>query len=268
MRRGLLFGVLLTVVLAAAPAAWGDNVIFNAFVKPKPANLPSHAFEATSTKQFGDEITFGGTNRTLKAVRVTLSSWGCQTGHWFSNNCHSAHGATFSVPITLNIYSPPLTGFGTGSLLATKTQTFQVKYRPSASPRCGDGRWYRSGSCFNGLAVNVKFDLASLEVTLPNTIVYGLSFNTTHYGPAPIGEGAACFSSSGGCPYDSLNVGLASAVTVGSKPFPNTVYLDSSVAPFYCDSGTAGVGTFRLDSPSNPCWTGFVPAVRFTASRN
>jgi hypothetical protein len=267
MKRILLLGAVLTGLLAASSTATASNVIYSAFVKPKPANLPSHAFEATSTSQFGDEVTFAGTNRKLKAARVTLSSWGCQTGHWFSGNCHTSHAATFSIPITLNIYSPPLTGFGVGSLLGSKTQTFAVKYRPSASPRCGDGRWFRDGSCFNGLAVNVKFDLTSLNLTAPNTIVYGVSFNTTHYGPAPIGEGAPCFTSSGGCPYDSLNMGLGSAVSVGSKPFPGSVYMNSSVGAFYCDGGAAGVGTFRLDSPTSPCWTGFVPAVQFTASR-
>ena len=199
---------------------------------------------------------------------MTLSSWGCQSGHWYSGDCQTGHAATFSIPITLNIYAPPLTGFGTGPLLATKTQTFAVRYRPSASPRCGDGRWYRNGTCFNGLAVNVKFDLASLGVTVPNTVVYGISFNTTHSGPSPIGEGAACFSSPGGCPYDSLNIGLASSVSVGSKPNPGTVYLDTSYAPFYCDGGAAGVGTFRLDSPTSACWSGSVPAVRFTASKH
>jgi len=36
--------------------------------------------------------------------------------------------------------------------------------------------------------------------------VWTVAFNTTHYGANPIGEGAACFGTSGGCPHDSLNV--------------------------------------------------------------
>ena len=35
-----------------------------------------------------------------------------------------------------------------------------------------------------------------------------VTYDTTHYGSNPIGEGAACFSSSAGCFYDSLNVGI------------------------------------------------------------
>jgi hypothetical protein len=233
MKRALLFGAMLTcVLLAVSPAASGSgnsNTIYNANVKPRPANLPSLGFEASSTRQFGDEITFAGTNRTLKAARVTLSSWACEQGRWYSGDCRTSHAATFSIAITLNIYAAPSSGYGTGALLGTRTQTFS---------------------------------------TVPNTVVYGITYDTTHFGPSPIGEGAACYTSSGGCPYDSLNIGLGPTVTVGSKPNPGTTYLDSSYAGSYCDNGAAGTSAFRLDSPSSQCWAGYVPAVQFTASRH
>lgn len=272
MRRALFFaallaGVLLTVSQVAAGST-GGNIIYDATASPRVANLPSEAFEAQSVSQFGDEVTFAGVNRHLKTARITLSSWGCQQGHWYSGDCMTGHAATFSQPITLNIYNPPSSGYGTGSLIASTTHTFAVKYRPSASKHCGDGRWFKPGQgCFNGIAQTIKFNLASLHATLPNTIVYGIQFNTTHYGPAPIGEGAPCYTSSGGCPYDALNVGLSSAVRVGSKPHPDTAYLDSSWSGAYCDGGTAGVSTFRLDSPTSACWSGYVPAVQFTAAK-
>ena len=275
MKRVLLCGALLMFVLAVSPVASGSsssNTIYNAFVKPKPGNLPSEAFEAQSASQFGDEVTFAGTNRKLKAVRLQLSSWGCQSGHWYSGNCQTGHGATFAQPITFSIYQPPSSGYGVGAVIASKTQTFNVRYRPSASKKCtggNAGEWYKPGvGCFNGLAVNVKFDFSGMNVTLPSTVVYGISYNTTHYGPSPIGEGAPCYTSSGGCPYDSLNVLLASSVTVGSKPHPGTTYLSSSWSGAYCDGGAAGVSTFRLDSPSSGCWGALVPAVQFTASRH
>lgn len=95
-----------------------------------------------------------------------------------------------------------------------------MRYRPFANKKCtgaNAGEWFQPGlGCFNGLAVNVKFNFSGMHVTLPNTVVYGISYNTTHFGPSPIGEGAPCYTSSGGCPYDSLNVLLASSVTVGS----------------------------------------------------
>ncbi|HZT58337.1 MAG TPA: DUF11 domain-containing protein, partial [Pyrinomonadaceae bacterium] len=185
--------------------------------------------------------------------------------------CVTTPGATFSIPITLNIYNA---GDPTpGSLIATKTQTFSIPYRPSSdNTNCTGGRWYDGTTCFNGLAHNITFDLTSLGVTLPNSVVFGVTYNTTNYGPNPIGTSAACFSGSGGCPYDSLNVALSPAATVGSKPFADTLYWNDAFASNYCDNGAAGVGLFRLDSPTNACWfntgpgDGLIPAVQFTVT--
>ncbi len=79
-----------------------SNTIYNAFVKPKPGNLPSEAFEAQSASQFGEEVSFAGTNRKLKAVRLQLSSWGYQSGHWYSGDCRTSHAATFAQPQRCN----------------------------------------------------------------------------------------------------------------------------------------------------------------------
>ena len=98
-----------------------SNTIYNAFVKPKPGNLPSESFEAQSASQFGNEVNFAGTNRKLKAVRLQLSSWGYQSGHWYSGDCRTSHAATFAHPIAFNIYQPPSSGSGVGALIASKT---------------------------------------------------------------------------------------------------------------------------------------------------
>jgi uncharacterized repeat protein (TIGR01451 family) len=246
-------------------------VIYDSTVIPLPGNQTSVGAEAYGYKEIGDSITFAGTERNLATVKVTMSSWGCQNGRWNTADCVTTPGATFNVPITLNIYSA---GDPTpGSLIATKTQTFSIPYRPSSdNTHCTGGRWYDGTNCFNGLAHNITFDLSSLGVTLPNSVVYGLTYNTTSYGPNPIGTSAACFSSSAGCPYDSLNVALSPAVTVGSKPFADTLYWNNAFASNYCDSGAAGVNLFRLDSPSNACWfntapgDSLIPAVQFTVT--
>ena len=47
-------------------------------------------------------------------------------------------------------------------------------------------------------------------------MIWTVAFNTTHDGYTPIGEGAACFGSSSGCAYDSLNVG---ATTFAGAPY-------------------------------------------------
>lgn len=151
-------------------------------------------------------------------------------------------------------------------MLASKTQAFAIPYRPSASLACGDGRWQTgNGNCFNGLATIITFNLSNQNVSLPNSVIYGISYNTTHYGSAPIGQSAACFTEPGGCGYDSLNVSAASTTpTKGTDDNVNGAFLNSSWTGAYCDNGLAGTGTFRLDTP---CWTGFNPMVRFTAKR-
>ena len=261
----ILFLTILLGLLGASPAL--GQVIYDSTVSPLPGNLPSVGAEAYAFNQFGDGVTFAGTSRNLRTVTVTLSSWGCQSGHWYSDDCVTTPGATFTVPITFNIYNAGSPA--PGSLIATRTQTFSVPYRPSAdNTNCTGGRWYQAstGTCFNGLANNITFDFSSLNVSLPNSVVYGIVYNTTSYGPSPIGTSAACFSSSGGCPYDSLNIALAPVVTVGTKPYFDTLYQNTLYAGNYCDNGLAGTGTFRLDSPTSACWAGFVPAAQFTAA--
>lgn len=116
-------------------------------------------------------------------MTVDLSSFACVSGHWGAGgNCSTPSGATFSLPITLNIYKASTDGVNPGGLITSLTQNFNVSYRPSASTKCSGGEWYSSGtkSCFNGLADNVTFNFAG--VTLPDQVVYGIAYNTSHHG--------------------------------------------------------------------------------------
>jgi hypothetical protein len=269
-----LVGIMAGPASASTSAAL--TVVYNSTVKPLPANLPSVGAEAYSFNEFGDEITFGSTERNVKKVIVTLSSWACQSGTWHTGDCLTTQGATFAVPITLNIYhatntDPSSDPVLAGGLISTVTQTFNVPYRPSASAVCTGadaGKWFKNGQgCFNGLANNVRFKFAFRNV-LPNTVVYGITYNTTHYGYSPLGEGQTCFGTPAGCAYDSLNIALAPTVTIGSKPYADTVFQDAAYAADYCD-GTPLVGTFNLDSPTSACWnsgiSSYIPAVQFSA---
>jgi hypothetical protein len=264
--------VALTLAGLVAPAAAdsGDgnssqkNVIYSSLVTALPGNLPSEAFEANQVSEFGNAVTFApGSGRDVNKVVVTMSSWGCATGGWSTNNCVTPEDAKFSVPITLNIYKPSADGGLTpGAKITSTTKTFGIPYRPSASASCTGaqaGEWYQSSSktCFHGYAVNISFNVNN--VTVPNSAIFGIAYNTTHYGYAPIGQGSVCFTSSAGCGYDSLNVGLSedpTNLTVGSNVTPGKLWLTSATASQYADSGAGGVGTFRLDSPSAPAWWG------------
>jgi len=241
-------------ILGSANAA--TTVVYNSIPNPSAGNYTSEAFEAQSASEFGGQIHMTGT-ATNPTVTVQMSSWGCESGSWNNHDCVTSTGATFSEPITLNVYNVGANN-SVGSLAASVTQTFQIPYRPSADSVCGDGRWSSDGTlanCFNGFATPVVFNLTG---TIPQNAIIAVAYNTTHYGYHPIGELATCFSEPGGCGYDSLNVALTGTPTVGSQPAPNDAYLNSSWAGAYCVSNQS-TGTFRLDAN---CWTGFQPNIK------
>jgi hypothetical protein len=267
------------LVVLAAPSAYASSTgqtIYRSTQQPLPGNVVSLGFEATQASEFGDEITFAHSQRRLKTVTVTMSSWACQHGAWSSGDCSTASGARFFQPITLDLYkvtttAPSATAVTPGALIASVTKTFRIPYRPSASAKCtgaSAGEWFlKHHGCFNGKAANIVFDLSSLHLKLPNSIVFGIAYNTSDYGSEPIGDGTACHATPQGCPYDSLNVGTSPRVNVGSKPYPGTVFWNTQTAGNLCDNGTVAlVNVFNLDSPGNACWTGLVPAVQFKAT--
>ena len=264
MKIRVLFLLLLLFSLCAAQALAQGTPIYDSIPDPLPGNVVSLGYEATSTREFGDRVRFSpASGRRVTTVVQTMSSWGCESGTWFGGDCVTTPGANFMHPITLNIYQVGA-GNAPGALIRSVTQTFAIPYRPSADPSCMGGRWRDtvSGTCFNGFAANVTFDLSALNLVLPDEVIYSIAYNTTHHGYAPIGEAAACFTEPGGCGYDSLNIGLDGATTVGTNPAPDDAYYNSTHGPNYCDGGAGGVGVFRLDAG---CWTGFKPSVRFNA---
>ncbi|MEY2588654.1 MAG: hypothetical protein QOJ67_638 [Acidimicrobiaceae bacterium] len=261
-----LVGALLAGPAAQAASSASGVTIYNSIPTPLPGNLVSQPFEAQQVSEFGDKVTFAGTARLLKDVTITMSSWACQTGSWVLGTCASTPGATSLVPITVKLYTNDANAFS-GTSFAAVTQTVAVPYRPSASANCTGtdaGKWYdaASATCFSGKAANVTIDFSALNVTLPNTVIYGISYNTSNYGPTPYGP-LPCSSTPQGCFYDSLNVGVSASATTGTDVDPDGAFLNSATASVYCDGGTAG--TFRNDH-SPACWTGYVPSVRFGAA--
>jgi len=241
MRRLAALAVVIAAAIgltaAAAFAGAKTSVIYDSTAKNgPPSNLPSLGAEAYSFASLGDDIRFAAGPRRLNNVTVTLSSWACVQGTWFNADCVTPAGATFALPLTLTISD---TG---GNVLASSTQTFAVPYRPSASAKCGDGRWYSSGlkTCFNGFADDVTFNFGG-NVTLPDEVVYALSYNTTHHGPSPIGDGAACFGTEAGCPYDSLNIALNTSTSAGTDVVSGDVWQDGAPTTAYDDSFTPAV---------------------------
>ncbi|HMA39328.1 MAG TPA: hypothetical protein VKP10_04585 [Gemmatimonadales bacterium] len=216
------------------------NVAYNAMpFGAADCGASSLGFEATGTKEFGDEVQLAGSTRRLVSLKVLFSSWACESGHWFDGACSTSPGATFTHDVTANIYAVAVCGGNPcpGALLASVTETQTVPYRPSTDPQCAvlnpadpDPFYYKYGwfnpvvdACKPQIPTVLTFDFTSKNVTLPDEVIWTVAFNTTHYGAAPIGQGAACFTGPGGCPYDSFNV--------GAQTYPGAPYAGIDVQP-------------------------------------
>jgi len=223
-----------------------------------PGNLPSYGPEAYSFDEWGGQVALAGTARDLSAATVTLSSWACESGAWNTNDCSTTPGATFDVPITFTVYNVgPSNAVGTE--ITHKTQTFAVPFRPSVDTvNCTGGRWFDGTSCFNGKAVNVTFNFAN--ETLPDNVIFGITFNTSDFGYAPLGPGNH--------PTDSLNIasypgtGVSTPAEVGSwVPDDVSAYVANGAA----NTAFAGPVT-TMPTGGSDDFVGSMPAVQiFTA---
>lgn len=245
----------------------GGKIVYNSVPKVlKP--IASLGFECCTVKEFGDGLKLTHTGR-LQSVAVVMDSWGCQTGRWNNDTCVSAPNASFTHPVTVNVYAANTSGPApaVGALLASRTQTFTMPYRPSAdNVRCTGtflGEYYSAAghTCANGVPFLISFDLSSAHANLPKNVIVSVAYNTSTQGYHPIGTSTACFTSSGGCAYDSLNVGAdGNGGPVGSVLDPNGVFVYYGNTAFYCDPSQGS--SFRLDTSPTPCgWAGFHPQI-------
>src|SRR4029077_9089229 len=101
-------------------------------------------FQANHTSEFGDLIQFAGTNRMLTHVTLVMSDWALASDY---PTYPGATGPSWSHPITLNLYNVDNSGPNPapGTVIATRTQTFAIPWRPPADPTCPDPSKYRAG---------------------------------------------------------------------------------------------------------------------------
>ena len=240
---------------------------------------PSEAFEAQSASEFGDEVGLAGTARKLVSLNVVFSSYACSdSGDWHTGDCATTAGTTFTHPITANIYSVKTTACPAGLascpdvLLKSVTVTQTIPFRPSADPvNCtvADGndpaQWFNplanggAGGCQYSIQKVLTFTFLA-GTTLPNNVIWTVAFNTSDYGDTPL-RPQLCNATSAGCPYDSLNVATKTypgAPYAGTDVDLNGAFLDSTWTGAYCDGGTGGTGTLRLDT-GTVCWSPFKP---------
>ncbi|MGA3160376.1 MAG: PEP-CTERM sorting domain-containing protein [Terracidiphilus sp.] len=245
---------LPVLLLALVPAAFADGVvIYNTLPSPLPPNVPSESFEATGTGEFGDLIQFAGGNPIyyLTSATVGMSDWAYaseMTGY-FNGTTITANG--FTVPLTLNLFNVGA-GNTVGSLIDSETVDALIPWRPEPSAACANASnnvnnaWMASnGNCYNGSLSTVTFNLPYISV--PDTIIYGIAFNTTNYGTNPTEVLG---------PYDNLNFALASTPpTVGSNPLPDSVFAQTGGSAFSQETGwfpfSGGISFTGTPEPSS-----------------
>uniref|UniRef100_Q020K9 Ig domain protein, group 1 domain protein n=1 Tax=Solibacter usitatus (strain Ellin6076) TaxID=234267 RepID=Q020K9_SOLUE len=196
-----------------------------------PASLTSESFQAWRVSEYGNLVTFSGTNRHVTSVTVAMVTWG------YYSKYHpglAINTAPWSHDITLNLYSVS----NPSSPFASFKQTFMIPWRTEPSSDCPVATMWRApDGCHNGMAFKITFDLSSLSASMPDQVIFGIAYNTQDGGQSPLGADG---------PYNDLNVGLNPANAVNSSPIA-PVYLNSSVGAAYVDNGSGGTGIFRLD---------------------
>jgi len=263
MKRLLAVAVAVVAVLAlsgVASAATNPRV-FNSVPDQLPHNVSSYGPEAYAFRQLGDAIQLAPGKRVLKNVTVTMSDWACETGSWdVGGSCVTTSGATFAQAVTMKLYGLNPDG-SVGNVLATRSQTFNIKFRPTSNCPTDDTAWLASdGNCYHGLAQNITFKFATQNVTLPNRFVYGISYNTRTAGPNPTGVSG---------PADSLNIGAAAgAPKRGTDLHLGGFYVDATAGGLGAlDSPCVGSGTPNVFSLDDGCQTGLNPLVRFVVKK-
>ena len=273
--NGISFALLI-LGAAVTTASAQNQVVYNSIPKTLAGNVGSEGPEAYAFAELGDGLNLAATSGTLNQVTVVMSSWGCQTGNWYSGNCVTAPGTTFAQTITVNVYAVSTAGVPAPStLLATATDTFNIPYRPSSTPGlCGGdtSRYYSSKdkTCYHGVATEIHFELANQHADIPanSKVILTVAYNTSHYGPSPVGESPACYSTSAGCPYDSLNIGTDGDGPagllggVGSVLDTNSIFVNYTSSANAC-SGNTVTGALAIDYG---CWTGNHPLIEVRAN--
>ncbi len=223
----LAFLLLEGLVTPPRPVQAATTTVYDAIPATLPPNMASVGYQATSTYEFGDYLHLAGSYRALSTVTVTMSTWALHSTY------PSMPASGWTHPITLKIYNViPGTPNVAGSLIVAKTQTFDIPWRPEADPACGTAWRASNGSCYNGYAFNITFDLTGMGVTLPNDIIVSIAYNTETRGYAPIGASG---------PYNSLNIGVAGTLSAGTDDSADKVFLYSTSAGMYGDGGSTAV---------------------------
>lgn len=248
-----LLGVGLAFALALCGAASADVAIYDAIPDldySLQENVPpSLGYQATQTNEAGDHIAFEpGTSRTLSSATFGLVSW-AQYDAVLNDSSLQYDADGWWQDVTLNLYGVASDGDGNpavGGLLYSFTESFYIPF--SSTGWIGD-------DTDEGMWSPITYDLTSYgDVNVGDEIIFGIAFNTSHYGEDPTGLQG---------PYNSLNLGLFDdyGATIGTDVEEDAIFWNTETAGWYTDGGAGGVGTFRRDTN----WAPYTVAAEFDA---
>ena len=273
-----LLAALAVVALGAGAAS--ARLVYKNVPRPRPEGVPGTGLRVGLGCGIRRRGQIRGSARKEPTVIVDMESYGCQSGSGAA--CTTTPGATFPVPITLNIYQ--VGSYGTP--LATMTKTFKIPYRPSAkrqlparscpktskatASRVHSPRRTRSNSA--SLPPRCRPRRSSRWPTTPRT-----------YGKVPTGKEG---------PENSLNVGVnadyecapgkenpvtkecededymnvsTEAPSIGSDPLPELVFLNTTYSAIDCGGTLGKFGPTGIEPSCN--WKFEQPAFEVKAKR-
>ena len=204
--------MFLSAALPVTKAAVADSpvVLYNSINAPLEPSYPSLAYQARQTYEYGDYVVLTDGGYKANSVTVTMVTWAYRSGYpGYGTDSGWDH------PFTLNLYNvvkgDETSPNKTGTLIGTVTETKTIPWRPEPdTTNCGAGatQWRTpDGTCANGYAFNLTFDLSGQNFILPKDVIVSVAFNTQTWGPNPTGEPG---------PYTSLNIGTGGTVTSGA----------------------------------------------------
>ena len=227
----VLAPLMLALVGVAAPvAAAGPSTTYDSMPSPTAPNYPSLGYQATATRELGDDVWLGSGGRTLQEVHIGASTWARAADvPSYTNPGAWTDPTGWDRPFTVKVYavSGPVTAPVVGALLAQTTETKHIPWRHPDTTGCGPNRWSPVSdsdtlSCFSGQYVPLSFDLSAGAVALPPRVAVTLSFDTQTYGATPLVANG---------PYNSFNFALpAAAPTKGVDVNATTLLWDSTFA--------------------------------------
>ncbi|MEP3212059.1 MAG: MBG domain-containing protein [Luteolibacter sp.] len=203
-------------------------VVFNNIPNSLALSYVSLSFSAEKTSELGNLVQLAGSARVADYVEVVMVTWATAAQY----PAMAAKDATgYRHPITATLYNLQTTQDGTTlTQLEQSTAHVQIPWRPTTLP---NGSPYP----YNGYAFKALIPL-SAGVTVPDTCLISIGFNTQNSGTSPLGVSG---------PYNALNLALSSlSPTIGTDTDPNAVFWVTKGASYYPASNWGGVGSPML----------------------